>query len=104
MPVFPRWKEATACSQTGVIKIKPFPNPFGDMLVISAAAVTIRLPYNKEKHGLFTYFLLKKMQATSGDSRMGNYQNTFSKRLFHVPRRIRRTDPSVNFSPEVQDT
>lgn len=42
--------------------------PQGNMVVISAAqGDETAYPYKKEGHGLFTYFLLKKMQESKGD-------------------------------------
>ena len=42
--------------------------PQGNMVVISAAqSDETAYPNNEEKHGMFTYFLLKKLQDTQGD-------------------------------------
>ena len=51
--------------------------PQGNMVVISAAqGDETAYPYKKEGHGLFTYFLLKKMQESKGDvtlKELGDY-------------------------------
>ena len=51
--------------------------PQGNMVVISAAqGDETAYPYKKEGHGLFTYFLLKKMQESQGDvtlKELGDY-------------------------------
>lgn len=51
--------------------------PRGNMVVISAAqGDETAFPYKKEGHGLFTYFLLKKMQETRGNvtlKELGDY-------------------------------
>ena len=51
--------------------------PQGNMVVISAAqGDETAYPYKKEGHGLFTYFLLKKMQESEGDvtlKELGDY-------------------------------
>lgn len=42
--------------------------PQGNMVVFSAAqGDETAYPNNEEKHGMFTYFLLKKLQETKGD-------------------------------------
>ena len=51
--------------------------PQGNMVVISAAqGDETAYPYKKEGHGLFTYFLLKKMQESKGNvtlKELGDY-------------------------------
>lgn len=51
--------------------------PQGNMIVLSAAqGDETAYPYKKEGHGLFTYYLLKKIQETSGNitiSELGDY-------------------------------
>ena len=51
--------------------------PSGKMVVFSAASGDeTAYPYKEKSHGLFTYFLLKKLQETKGDvslSELGNY-------------------------------
>lgn len=49
------------------IKVKPA-IPKGKMIVFSAAqGDETAYPYNDKEHGLFTYYLLKKLQETKGD-------------------------------------
>lgn len=54
--------------------------PQGNMVVISAAqSDETAYPNNEEKHGMFTYFLLKKLQETQGDvtlQELGEYITT----------------------------
>lgn len=46
--------------------------PHGNMVVFSAASgEETAYPYAEKKHGLFTYFLLKKIQETKGDIKLG---------------------------------
>ncbi len=51
--------------------------PMGQMVVFSAVTdEQTALPYAKEGHGLFTYYLLEKIQSTAGDvtlEELGNY-------------------------------
>ena len=52
----------------GII-IQPKKTPVsGNMVVMTASSATQRsMPYEEKKHGMFTYFLLKKLKDTSGD-------------------------------------
>ncbi len=48
-------------------------DPRGNMVVFSAASGDeTAFPYNKKEHGLFTYYLLKKLQETKGDVSLGD--------------------------------
>lgn len=48
----------------------------GNMMVLSATnGSETALPYQKEQHGLFTFFLLKKLQESKGDAKMGDLSN-----------------------------
>ena len=51
------------------VAIRPRPSaPTGNMVVFSAVSDNeTALPYKEKGHGMFTYFLLKKLQETSGD-------------------------------------
>lgn len=54
-----------------VIQVNP-PLAKGKIIVLSAASGDQpAYAYNDQKHGLFTYFLLKKLQQTSGDVTLG---------------------------------
>lgn len=55
------------------VAIKPKQNePKGNMVVISAAqGDETAYPYKEKGHGMFTYFLLKKLQETKGDVTYG---------------------------------
>ena len=52
----------------GII-IQPKKTPVsGNMVVMTASSATQRsMPYEEKKHGMFTYFLLKKLKDTKGD-------------------------------------
>ena len=53
------------------IKVKQN-NPTGNMVVFAAAqGDETAYPYKEEGHGLFTYYLLKKLQETKGDVTLG---------------------------------
>ena len=55
------------------VKIKPDEEQLsGNMVVFSATSEKqSALPYRKEQHGMFTYFLLKKLQSSNGDISYG---------------------------------
>ena len=47
-------------------------NPVGNMVVFSAAqGDETAYPYKEQRHGMFTYFLLKKLQETKGEATLG---------------------------------
>ncbi len=52
------------------VKIKPKSNLINGNLVVFSAATgdETAYPYNEKQHGLFTYFLLKKLQLTKGEA------------------------------------
>ncbi|MBQ8592976.1 MAG: caspase family protein [Bacteroidaceae bacterium] len=65
------------------VAIKPRPTaPTGRMVVFSAASDTeTALPYEEKEHGMFTYFLLKKLQETKGNVTMKELGNYIRKRV-----------------------
>ena len=47
-------------------------NPLGNMVVFSAAqGDETAYPYKEQRHGMFTYYLLKKLQETKGEATLG---------------------------------
>lgn len=65
------------------VAIKPKQEkPRGKMVVLSAASGSeTAYPYNEKKHGLFTYFLLKKLQETQGETSLGELSEYVSKEV-----------------------
>ena len=55
------------------VAIKPKESvPIGNTVVFSASqGDETAYPYNDKKHGMFTYFLLKKLQETKGNVSLG---------------------------------
>ena len=54
--------------------------PQGNLVIFSAAqGDETALPYNEQGHGMFTYFLLKKLQETGGNVSLGDLVVTKSK-------------------------
>lgn len=68
----------------------PEVEPKGNMVVFSAASgEETAMPYNDQHHGLFTYFLLKKLQQTGG--------NTTYRELFdYLNRNVRQLSLTEN--------
>lgn len=63
------------------IKSRPV-QPKGTMVVLSAAqGDETAYPYKKMKHGMFTYFLLKKLQETKGDASLGDLESYINKQV-----------------------
>lgn len=65
------------------VAIKPKQEkPRGKMVVLSAASGNeTAYPYNEKKHGLFTYFLLKKLQDSQGETSLGELSEYVSKEV-----------------------
>ncbi len=65
-------KNMLASARGVAIKAKPSV-PQGNMVVItSASADETAYPYNEKRHGLFTYYLLKKIKDTKGKASVGD--------------------------------
>jgi uncharacterized caspase-like protein len=63
------------------LKAKPS-SPKGNMVVFSAAqGDETAYPYKDKQHGMFTYFLLKKLQETKGDVTLGELGDYLTKEV-----------------------
>lgn len=62
------------------------------------------LPYREQKHGMFTYFLLKKLQESKGDLKYLDL-NSYLKREVSLEstRTIKPQDPDLLISEEIKD-
>lgn len=79
----------------------------GNIVVFSAtSADQTALQYAEKNHGMFTYFLLKKLQETQGQCTYSELFNYLSKNVGDNSLRVNRKDqtPEVNTSPQVQDS
>ncbi len=79
----------------------------GNLVVFSAASGDqTALPYEKEGHGMFTYFLLKKLQETKGDVTYGElkaYLETLvPQQSLTVNKKVQ--NPTVNPAPSLGDS
>ena len=81
--------------------------PQGNMVVFSAASGDeTAYPYKEKGHGLFTYFLLKKLNETKGDvtlGELGDYITSNVKQQSVVVNRKSQT-PTVTVSQLVSDS
>lgn len=66
-------REGKMLNQARGVEIKPKAEaPKGNMFVLSAASDSeTALPYKEKSHGLFTYYLLKKLQESKGKVSLG---------------------------------
>lgn len=80
--------------------------PMGKLVVLTAASgEETAYPYNEKGHGMFTYFLLKKLNESKGDCSLGElaeYIKTNVKRQSIVTNRKSQT-PTTIFSDAVKE-
>lgn len=89
------------------IKITPKSEPIeGNLVIFSAcSAEQTSLPYSEKTHGLFTYFLLKKLQESEGNI---SYQDLGAYIRQEVPLKSilvngKDQNPEVLFSPSIEN-
>ena len=89
------------------VKVKPKEESiFGNMIVFAATSEEqSALPYSEKQHGMFTYFLLKKIQETKGDISYNDLEKYLSKNVSVESLKVNRKqqDPKVNFSPQISN-
>lgn len=87
------------------VKIKSnLSEPKGNMVVISASqGDETAYPYEKEQHGLFTYFLLKKLQETRGNVTLGELSSYIVENVKKqsIVANGKLQTPSVQVSPAI---
>lgn len=72
--------------------------PTGNLIVISAAqGDQTAYPYISKEHGLMTYFLLKKLQETSGDVKLGDLSD-------YITTNVKRTSLVENGKSQIPFT
>jgi len=90
------------------IKVKAKENMITGNLIAFAASSGEQsaMPYKDEQHGMFTYYLLKKLQDSKGNLTYGELSDYISKNVSIESLRVnqKEQDPKVNVSSEVQDT
>ena len=87
------------------IKVKPKEGSLGGSLVVFSASSGNQssLPFNKEKHGAFTYHLLKALQDSEGDISYGNLYDAINIEVNKTTLRNQTMEqtPKVNTSSKV---
>lgn len=80
--------------------------PSGNMVVFSAAqGDETAYPYAEKGHGLFTYFLLKKLKETRGNVDLGTLGDYIRKEVVRKAAVVNNKPqtPTVSFSPNIGD-
>jgi hypothetical protein len=89
------------------IKIKPKDEPIkGNLIVFSASTGDqTSLPFQKNNHGMFTYFLLKKLQETKGDLNYADLQTYLKQEveLNSIKYNNKIQNPQVQYSSTVEE-
>lgn len=85
-----------------IIKVQPRENTISGNMVVFAATSEDQsaLPYIDKQHGMFTYYLLKKIQETKGDITYGDLDNYIVKNVSLESLRVngKAQDPKTNVS------
>jgi hypothetical protein len=88
------------------IKVKPKENLIqGNLVVFNASSgEQSALPYEQEQHGIFSYFLLKKLQESKGVVTYGELADYISQNVSIESLRSnqKEQDPTINVSPAVE--
>jgi len=89
------------------VKVKPKKELIKGNLVVFTASTGEQsaLPFESEQHGMFSYFLLKKIQETKGNVTYGELSDYISQQVSIESLRInqKEQDPQVNISPDVEN-
>lgn len=90
------------------IRVTPKKNQLvGNIVVFSAtSADQSALPYVEKNHGMFTYYLLKKIQESNGECTYSELFDYLSRNVGNSSLRVNRKEqtPEVNTSLQVQDS
>lgn len=85
------------------IKIKPnIVTPTGNLMIFAATqGDESAYPYDKEKHGIFTYFILKKLQESNGNVMLGDLADYVISRVKQESLEIngKIQTPTISVSP-----
>jgi len=90
------------------VRIKPKTDAIsGNMVVFSASSgEQTALPLRSEKHGLFTFYLLRKLQETQGRVTYGELEQYLRQNVGQdaLRKNGKSQDPEVLYSPQVAET
>jgi hypothetical protein len=77
----------------------------GNLVVVSASSgLQSALPYQNEKHGMFSYYLFKKLQESKGNIALGDLFTFLKESVSLQSLKInnKEQDPTINVSPAVE--
>ena len=96
-------REQGILSARGIRIVPEMQQAVGNMVVFAAAkGDQVALPYHEQKHGLFTYFLLKKLKEVNGKITYKEMYDYLKQSVGVESIRIaKEQDPVINFSPLV---
>jgi hypothetical protein len=78
----------------------------GNLVVFTASSgEQSAMPYEDEQHGMFTYYLLKKLQESKGDISYGELSDYITQNVSIESLRVnqKEQDPKVNVSSDVEN-
>lgn len=89
------------------VKVNPRLNYIPDNLVVFTASSNTQsaLPLEKEQHGMFTYYTLKKLQETKGEVSYGDLHEYLKEQVSLKALRLKNAeqDPNIIFSPLISE-
>lgn len=89
------------------VRVVPRETPLqGNLVVFSATSDDqVALPYSEKQHGMFTYFLLKKLQETSGDCSYSELSDYLYSEVSEYSLRInyKQQNPETSCSQAVEE-
>jgi uncharacterized caspase-like protein len=90
------------------VKVKPKSNLIqGNIVVFTASSgEQSALPFEEQQHGMFTYYLLKKLQDTKADLTYGELADFISQNVSIESLRVnqKEQDPVINVSPNAESS
>lgn len=90
------------------VRIKPKEEAISGNMVVFAASSgdQTALPYSEQQHGMFSYFLMKKLQESSGAVTFGELFNYLKNKVGVESLRVngKSQDPNVIYSPLLMET
>ena len=101
-------REQGLLAAKGGVKIKPKENVLsGNLVVFSASSGNQESLFYREKgHGMFTYFLLKKLQETLGNVTYGELSGYLKQKVQFTSSDVnyKVQNPEINISSDIQNT
>ena len=86
-------------SARGIARVPKAQSLGGNIAVLSATSdKQTALPYNEKSHGMFTYFLLKRLQETKGEVTLQDLKEYVSEQVARNSSIINRKDQNPTFT------